>query len=230
MQRIIQRFRGCGKTCSEWRFGIKEIPTGLPIADPHTNDELQGNLLRDYERKFGQLREDLKLSKLCSDAGLKIVEKRHFFITLDEEERPDEMKSICREKTLPRNEEVSWERRWILRNTKNWPGLGCSLHWKSRIACPFWDFTPETFLLGSIHFWLFWMCFAHISDVTDVLGGVFRQQCTVLQCRINEITSWMSLNCSEIQEVLGGVRVHAILKPFLSSPDKLSNRQLAIAR
>ena len=84
-----------------------EIPTGLPIADPRTNAELQGNLLRDYEHKFEQLPEDQKLSKLCSDAGLKIVEKGQFFITLDEEGGPDEMKNLCRECTLPRSEEAS---------------------------------------------------------------------------------------------------------------------------
>ena len=32
-----------------------EIPTELPIADPYTNPELQGNLLRDYEHKFEEL-------------------------------------------------------------------------------------------------------------------------------------------------------------------------------
>ena len=31
-----------------------EIPTGLLIADRHTNAELQENLLRDYEHKFVQ--------------------------------------------------------------------------------------------------------------------------------------------------------------------------------
>ena len=29
-----------------------EIPAGPPIADPHTNAELQGNLLRDFEHLF----------------------------------------------------------------------------------------------------------------------------------------------------------------------------------
>ena len=83
-----------------------ERPTDFPIDDPHTNAELQGNLLRDYEHKFEQLAEDQKLSKLCSDAGLKIVEKGQFFITLGEE-GPDEMKNLCREYTLPRSEEAS---------------------------------------------------------------------------------------------------------------------------
>ena len=62
-----------------------------------------------------------------------------------------------------------------------------------------------------------WMYFTYISDVTDVLGEVLMQQYIVLQCRINEVTSWMSLNCSEMQEVLGRVRVQVTLKPFLRS-------------
>ena len=41
-----------------------EIPTELPTADPHTDAELQGNLLQDYERKFEQLPEDQTLSKV----------------------------------------------------------------------------------------------------------------------------------------------------------------------
>ena len=58
------------KTRKQWK-----IPAELPIADPHTKAELQGNLLRDCERKFEHLPENQKLSKLCCDAGLKIVEK-----------------------------------------------------------------------------------------------------------------------------------------------------------
>ena len=50
-----------------------EIPTELPVTDLHINAESQGNLLQDCEHKFEHLPEDLKLSKLCCDAGLKIV-------------------------------------------------------------------------------------------------------------------------------------------------------------
>ena len=75
------------------------------VADPHSDAEPQGNLLQDSERKFEQLPEDQKLSKLCSDAGLKIVEKGQVLITLYEG-RPDEMNNLCREYTLPRDEKV----------------------------------------------------------------------------------------------------------------------------
>ena len=39
----------------------------------------------------------------------------------------------------------------------------------------------------------------------------------ILQRRINSNTSRMSLDCSEIRSVSGGVRIQAILKPFLGS-------------
>ena len=100
-----------------------EIPTEFLTADPHTDAELQGNLLQDYDRKFEQLPEDQKLSKLCCDAGLKIVEKGQFFITFDEEEGPHDMKNLCREYTLPRSEEASRVRGWILGNRKIAPVL-----------------------------------------------------------------------------------------------------------
>ena len=41
-----------GKPAANEDVETTEIPTELPIADPHTNAKLQGNLLRDYEHKF----------------------------------------------------------------------------------------------------------------------------------------------------------------------------------
>ena len=113
-----------GKLAADEDLESLEIPTEFPIHDPHTNAELQGNLLQDYEYKF-ELPEDQKLSKLCCDAGLKIVERGQLFITLDEEEGPDKMKNSCREYTLPRSEDVSQARGWILGNTKIGPVLDC---------------------------------------------------------------------------------------------------------
>ena len=67
--------RVSGKLGANEYLETMAIPAELPIADPHTDAELQGNLLQDYERKFEQIPEDLKISKLCCDAGLKMVEK-----------------------------------------------------------------------------------------------------------------------------------------------------------
>ena len=64
-----------GKFAANEDLELMEIPAGLPIADPHTNAESQGNLLQYYEHEFEQLPEDQKLPKMCSNVGLKIVEK-----------------------------------------------------------------------------------------------------------------------------------------------------------
>ena len=72
-----------GKLAAHEDLEPMEIKRELATDDPHTNARLEGNLLRDYEYKFEQLPEDQKLSKLCCDDGLKIVEKGQFFITLD---------------------------------------------------------------------------------------------------------------------------------------------------
>ena len=53
------------------------------------------------------------------------LKKGQFFITHDGEEGPDEMKNPCREYTLPRSEEASRVRGWILRKHEDRPGLGC---------------------------------------------------------------------------------------------------------
>ena len=119
MQRTVQRFWSFRETsCTrifweQWKFIIEP-----PIADPHTDAEPQGNLLQNYERKFEQLLDDQKSSKLCSDAGLKIVEEGQFFITHDAEAGPNETKNLCREFSLIRSEEASRARGWIIGNTK----------------------------------------------------------------------------------------------------------------
>ena len=83
--------------------------------------------MQEYDRKFEQLSEDQKLSKLCSDAGLKLVERGQYFYTLATEE-VQEMQHLCREYTMPRNEKKNCARGWILKNTRIGPVLnmkGC---------------------------------------------------------------------------------------------------------
>ena len=57
------------------------------------------------------------LSKLCSDAGLKIVEIEQYFFTLDTEEGPR------RKFTMPRNEKKTRARGWFLKKTRIGPVL-----------------------------------------------------------------------------------------------------------
>ena len=101
------------------------IPTEFPTANniSQTDADVQGNLFREYEQKVAELLEDQKLTKLCFEACfLKDIGEGQFFITHDEE-RPDEMKTSCREYTSPRSEETSRVRGWIRGNTKIGPVL-----------------------------------------------------------------------------------------------------------
>ena len=100
---MIQRLQGNlqqMKIRNQWK-SLLNFPL---LTLPHTNAESQGNLLQDYEHKFEQLPEDQKLSKLCCDAGLKIVEEGQFFIALG--------------RSIPGGRVDS-------RKHENRPGLGC---------------------------------------------------------------------------------------------------------
>ena len=73
----------------------QDIITQPSFAEMQADDERQGNLLQDYERRFEKLPEDQKLSKLCSEAGLNLVEIGQVFHALS---FPNGVKnqSLCR--------------------------------------------------------------------------------------------------------------------------------------
>ena len=101
------------------------MPTELSTTNqtPPTDERVQGDLLRDYEQKFANLPVHLKLTKLCSNAGLaNTVENRQYFTTLDDAEL-DKLKGSCREYTLRRCDKSSQVRGWIRGNTKIGPVL-----------------------------------------------------------------------------------------------------------
>ena len=63
------------------------------------------------------------MTKLCSNASLaKTVEKRQFFMTLDDDQL-DRLNGSCREYTLPRSDQSSQVKGWIRGNTKIGPVL-----------------------------------------------------------------------------------------------------------
>ena len=81
-----------------------EIPTRPSAEETQTNAQQRRNPVQEYERTIGQLSEDRKLSKLCSDAGLKLVERGQSLYTLETEEG-QQMQHLGRQYTMPRNEE-----------------------------------------------------------------------------------------------------------------------------
>ena len=74
----------------------QEILTQSLLAEVQANDERQGNLSKNNERRFEKLPEDQKLSKFFSEAGLNLVEVGQFFYALPS---PNGAKnrSICRD-------------------------------------------------------------------------------------------------------------------------------------
>ena len=74
----------------------QEILIQPPIAEVPSNDERLRNLLHDYEQRFERLPEDQKLSKLCSEAGLKLVEVGQLFCALPSPNGA-KIRSLCRE-------------------------------------------------------------------------------------------------------------------------------------
>ena len=112
----------------------------IPTEGTNTNttspssQSAQGNLLQDHFKKFTELPEDQKLSRLCKDAGfLKKIENGQFFITI--KEGSEMMQTACREYTQCRDLETSRPRGWIRSNTKIGPVLDVKLYPHGRCYC-----------------------------------------------------------------------------------------------
>ena len=91
-------------------------------------------LLQQYGERIEKLSQQDKLSKFCMDAGfLTDVEIGQYFMTKDTAEFSQFRAAVCREYTLPRDEETSEPKGWIRGNTKIGPVLEvatCCLHGK----------------------------------------------------------------------------------------------------
>ena len=98
----------------------QEILTQPPLAEVQAKEERQGNLLQEYEHRFEKLSEDQKLSRLCPEAGLRIVEIGQFFCALPSP-RGKENQSLCRENTIPRDQEGTRIKGWIQSNVRFGP-------------------------------------------------------------------------------------------------------------
>ena len=95
--------RAPGKPVASGQLDKQEILTQPPLAEVQANEERQGNLLQEYAQRFEKMSEDQKLSRLCSEAGLRLVEVGQFFYALPSP-RGEGNQSSCRENTLPRDQ------------------------------------------------------------------------------------------------------------------------------
>ena len=76
-------------------------------------------LWQQYEERIKSLSEESKVSKFCMDAGfVHVVEVGQYFMTKDTGDFRQFRAVACRECTLPRSDESSQPRGWILGNTR----------------------------------------------------------------------------------------------------------------
>ena len=125
-------FRGYGEIVAPNDAETMVMPTESSTTNqtPPTDERVHGDLLRDCESKFANLPVHLKLTKLCSVAGLaNNVEKRQYFKTLDDAEL-DNLKGSCREYTVPRSDKSSQVKGWIRGNTKIGPVLDVAVSYR----------------------------------------------------------------------------------------------------
>ena len=98
------------------------IKTEMPLdCDDRARKDL---LLQQHGERIEELSQQDRLSKFCMDAGfLNVVEIGQYFMTKDTAEFSQFHAVACREYTLPREEEASQPKGWILGNTNIGPVL-----------------------------------------------------------------------------------------------------------
>ena len=92
------------KPVASSQLDTHEILTQPPLAKLQANEERQGNLLQEYEERFEKLSEDQKLSKLCSEEGLRLDEIGQCLHALPSP-RQKINQSLCLESTMLRDQE-----------------------------------------------------------------------------------------------------------------------------
>ena len=115
--------RALGKLVASGQLDKQEILTQPALAEMQTNEERQWNLLQEYEQRFEKLSEDQKISRLCSEAGLRFVEVGQFFYALPSP-RVKANHSLCQEYTLPRDQKRTRVKGWIQKQCTILPSLG----------------------------------------------------------------------------------------------------------
>ena len=141
MQRIIWDLRIFGDT--DWHSPRKRhIQSSTSLA--------QGDLLQEHDRKFAELLDDQKLSKLCSDSGfLKETWREQFFITV--EEVSEVVQTTCREYTQPRDLQG-----WIRQNKKIGPVLDVKIYPHEGCYCIDIMLNP-VLITKQFHWFALWM-------------------------------------------------------------------------
>ena len=95
------------------------ISQPLP-AEFHADEERQGNLLQEHEERFETLSADQKLSRLCFETGLRLVEVGQFFYAVLSP-RGEGNQPLRREYTLPPDQKGTRIKGWVQSNVRFGP-------------------------------------------------------------------------------------------------------------
>ena len=101
------------------------VPSVVKTLTLSTYDLAQEDLLQKYQERVERLSQQNRVIKFCTDAGfLTTVDVGQYFMTKGTEEFSQFTDSVvCREYTLPRDENSSESKSWIRENTKIGPVL-----------------------------------------------------------------------------------------------------------
>ena len=102
--------RAPGQPAAPWSFGKDGISTDLSISENSTICTAAEKPGARIPTKIEQLSEDQRISKLYSDAGLKLVETGQYFFSLDTEEGQEMQHFMPRVHDASKREEDSCER------------------------------------------------------------------------------------------------------------------------
>ena len=115
--------KALGKPVASSLLDKQEILTQPALAEMQANEERQWNLLQEYEQRFEKLSEDRKLSRLRSEAGLRLVEVGHFFCALPSP-RGKANHSLCQEIYVASRSKENSCKRMDPEQCTIWPSLG----------------------------------------------------------------------------------------------------------
>ena len=122
---------------------LSEIKAEVPLQNEIPSH--QNVLLQQYEERIKLLSQKNKVNKFCMDAGFKsVVEIGQYFMTKDTGEQF--YAKVCREYTLPRNDELSKPRGWFQGNSRIGPVLEVTtsyLYRKYGIEIRIWSLSED---------------------------------------------------------------------------------------
>ena len=111
---------------------LGEIEAEVPVHDEEPGDAQI--ILQQYFQQVESLSPENRLSKFCKEAGfMRVVEVGQYFVTRNASEFQQTI--VCREYTLPRDDQASEPKGWIRGNTRIGLVLEVTTSFQHFISC-----------------------------------------------------------------------------------------------